>query len=55
MMYIILYAPANTAQKCSAPQNDLTAIFFNWTSRWQFKLNMAKCEALAITNKSLLA
>ena len=46
----ILYAPANNEQECRALQNNLTAIF-NWTNRWQLKLNIAKCEALAITNK----
>ena len=47
---VLLYAPADTKQECSALQNDLNAIF-NWTIRWQLKLNIAKCEALAITNK----
>ena len=46
----LLYAPANTQQECSALQDDLTAIS-NWTNCWQLKLNIVKCEALAITNK----
>ena len=47
---VLLYAPANTQKECSALQDDLTAIF-NWANRWQLKLNIAKCEALSITNK----
>ena len=47
---VLLYAPANTQQECSALQDDLTAIS-NWTNCWQLKLNIVKCEALAITNK----
>ena len=46
----MLYAPANTKQECSTLQDDLSATF-NWTIRWQLKLNIAKYEALAITNK----
>jgi len=47
---VLLYAPANNEQECCALQNDLTAIF-NWTNQWQLKLNITKCEALAITNE----
>jgi len=46
----LLYAPADTKQECSALQDDFIAIF-NWTIHWQLKLNIAKCEALTITNK----
>ena len=47
---VLLYSPANTEQECCTLQSDLTAIF-NWTNCWLLKLNITKCEALAITNK----
>jgi len=37
-------------QECSALQDDLTAIS-NRANCWQLKLNIAKCEAITITNK----
>jgi len=47
---VLLYAPANTEQECCALQGDLHAIS-NWANCWQLKLNIGKCEVLAITNK----
>jgi len=47
---VLLYASANTQQECAALQCDLTAIF-NWALCWQLKLNIAKFEAISITNK----
>ena len=44
---VLLYAEVNTTKDCLALQDDLSAV----VTRWQLKLNSAKCEALMITNK----
>ena len=47
---VCLYAQISSDDDCLKLQNDLSRIY-NWSTKWQLKLNPQKCDALNISNK----